>query len=134
MLEGDFRTDMKVSTPVNTGTVVGTDFGASYDAESNMSVWEIYDGSLEILSHITGEKRVITSSYGSPIKRLTVTADGVMTEQTAIPRNKWALTQENNNMTWLWIAILIIVVGVGYFAYRNKDKIMAILKKPKAGI
>jgi len=134
VLEGDFRTDMKVSTPVNTGTVVGTDFGAAYDPESSMSVWEIYDGSLEVSSHITDEKRTITSLYGSPIKRLTVTADGRMTEQTAIPGNEWDRIYGKNSGAWPWIAILIAAGGAGYLAYRSKDKIIAVLKKPKTYI
>jgi len=35
---------------------------------------------------------------------------------------------------WIWIVMLIVAGGTGYFAYRNKDKIIALLKKPKTDI
>ncbi|MDP3769818.1 MAG: FecR family protein, partial [bacterium] len=85
VIESKLKTDMKVSTPNYTASPAGTDFGASHNKETGITIWEIYDGSIEIESLITGEKKVISSTYGSPIKRIEATNNGVMVEKIAIP-------------------------------------------------
>lgn len=86
VLEGKFQTDMEVSTPNSTASIYGTDFGVAYDKESGVSIWEIYDGEVEVQNTTTGEKKTISSSYGSPIKRLEVTKNGSMIEKVVFLR------------------------------------------------
>lgn len=119
--QGDFRTDWQVSTPNTTASPTGTDFFASYDKNTGLTIYEMYDGSLAVTSILTGETKTISSSYGAPIKRIEVTKGGAMTEQIAIPKDEW---QKNNttkrSSAFFWIAILAVGGGIGYFVYRKR--------------
>ncbi|OGZ06816.1 MAG: hypothetical protein A3C13_00715 [Candidatus Lloydbacteria bacterium RIFCSPHIGHO2_02_FULL_50_11] len=132
--EGDYKTDLRPATPNSTASPAGTDFGVSYDKGTDTTIWEIYDGGLEITSTKTGEVKTIFSSYGSPIKRIKVANDGLMVETTAIPRSEWgAFVAKTKNggspVAWQWIAALLIIGSIGYLTYRKKDMLIKIFKK-----
>lgn len=115
--EGTMKTDMKVSTPNTTASIVGTDFGVSYDKDTGVSIWEIYDGSIEVEDNNTGEKKTLASSYGSPIKRLAITKDGSMAEKIAIPKSQKGMKIP----VWVYIAgITVVAVGGLLFLKRRK--------------
>ncbi|MBI2442532.1 MAG: FecR domain-containing protein [Candidatus Levybacteria bacterium] len=119
VLETPIKTDMKVHTLNTTASIVGTDFGVSYDKDSGTSIWEIYDGSIEIESTSTGEKKTIATVYGSEIKRLTIGKDGSMIEKTVIPKS-----QANISLP-IWIFIVgigALAVVVFFFLKRKKAK------------
>ena len=116
--ESTIKTDMKVSTPHATAAVVGTDWAASYDKETGISSFEAYDNTVEVTSLKTGEKKTIASSYGSPIPRIEVGANGEMTEKKAIPKSEWAAFQASRQIfrersvgLLTWVAMLVFILG-----------------------
>ncbi|MDO8561453.1 MAG: FecR domain-containing protein [bacterium] len=140
--QGDFRTDMQVSTPVDTGAVTGTDFAVSYNKESSIAIWEIYDHSIEVTSHITGETKTISSSYGQPIKRIEVAKNGAMTEQIAIPKDEWQARQasqtepqsqpeENRSNGLPWVFIFLALGGIGFMLHKT-GKLQPMLQRVSA--
>lgn len=135
--QGDFRTDMRVDTPNSTASPTGTDFRVSYDKETGRTIWEIYDYSITVTSNSTGETKTISSSYGSPIRRIEVSKDGVMTEQIAIPKDEWQARQgvdtqnqpqesKGNGLFWVF---LLILLGGGMFILHKKGKLQPIFQK-----
>ncbi|MBI2018799.1 FecR domain-containing protein [Candidatus Daviesbacteria bacterium] len=117
--EVPIKTDMKVSTPNTTASIYGTDFGVAYHKDTGVSIWEIYDGSIEVQSNDTGEKKIIASSYGSPIKRLEIGKDGSIVEKIAIPKNQIG----SKVPVWIYIAgIVVLAFGVVLFLKRRKTK------------
>lgn len=119
-LPEDLESFLKVTTPNTTASIAGTDFGASYDKNTGQSFWEIYDGSIEVTSNLTGEKRAISSSYGSPIRRIEVARDGAMIEKIAVPKSEWSGVQTTKDGIWIWVLATALMGGIGYFAYRKK--------------
>lgn len=130
--KGDIRTDMRVSTPHWWASISGTDLGVTYDKETGIAIWEIYDGSIQITHAGTGETRTIATTYGEPIKRLLAFQDGASEEQTAIPKSEWqnfaAKQQKTGSGIWAWVLAILSIAGIGYLAYRKKDRILGILK------
>lgn len=135
--QGDFRTDMRVDTPNSTASPTGTDFRVSYDKETGRTIWEIYDHSITVTSNSTGETKTISSSYGSPIRRIEVSKDGVMTEQIAIPKDEWQARQgvdtqnqpqesKGNGLFWVF---LLILLGGGVFILHKTGKLQPIFEK-----
>ena len=127
VLEGTMKTDMKVSTPISTGAVTGTDFAVSYDKESGISVFEIYDHSVKVTSNATGEEKTISSSYGSPIRRIEVGSDGVMIEKIAVPKSEWEdfvaknILEQNTagGKEFFWTFLALIILAGGFLVYKN---------------
>lgn len=118
--EGDLKTNMRVSTPNASASIVGTDVGLSYNKETGTSIWEIYDGKIEVENLANGVKKTISSSYGSPIKRLEVTKDGSMVEKVAIPKGGWGKFLALQKIkSWWWIIIVILAAFGGYWLYRK---------------
>lgn len=117
VLEPTMKTDMRVSTPNTTASIVGTDFGVAYFKESGLSVWEIYDGTIDVENTHTGEKKTLASSYGSPIRRLEALNDSPMVEEIAIPKN-----QKGTKLP-LWFSaggIAVLVAGALLFMGRKR--------------
>jgi len=134
VFEPGIKTDMKVQTPNYTASPAGTDFGVFYDKNAGITLYEIYDGVIEVESLATGEKRVLSSTYGSPIKRIEGTQDGTMTEKIAIPQSEWDVfvakaKNKKSPATWQWIVTLLIIGSIGYLAYRKKDVLVNFFKK-----
>jgi len=133
VIEADMKTDMKVQTPNYTASPAGTDFGAFYNRETGVTLFEIYDGAIEVESLTTGEKKIISSAYSFPIKRIEGTQSGTMIEKVAIPQSQWAdfvlKNQEKTSRAWLWIILATATAVVGYLAYRKKDALMKFFKK-----
>jgi len=140
ILEGDFETDMQVGTPNATASPAGTDFSVLYDKNTSLTISEIYDGSLLITSATTGQQKIISSSYGQPIKRIEIAKDGVMTKQIAIPRDEWqarpaveqrlASAGSKKSGVWVWAIIFIFVLGgLGYAAYRKRQAITELFRR-----
>lgn len=139
--QGDFRTDMEVSTPNSTASPTGTDFAVSYNKETGIAIWEIYDHSIEVRSNITGEIKTISSSYGQPIKRIEVAMNGAMTEQIAIPKDEWQARKaqtasqsqpEDNHSNGLPLVFLLIVLGGGVFMLHKTGKLQPMFQKVSA--
>lgn len=133
VLEGDWKTDMRVSTPNSTASPEGTDFGVSYDKKTGATIWEIYDGTLLITDKINGRVEILSSSYGKPIKRLEIFKDGTMINQTAIPKSEWLTFQaqgqssaRSSNKGW-FIALALIAVA-GYFGYKKRELLLSLLR------
>lgn len=124
VLEGRFQIDLEVSTPNASASISGTDLGVAYNKESGVSIFEIYDGEVEVQNITTGEKKTISSSYGSSIKRLEVTKNGSMIEKEAIPKGEWgkfpALQKIKGVNLWWLIAILALATFGGYWIYRKR--------------
>ena len=75
----------------------------------------------------------MSSSYGSPIKRIEVASDGAMVEKIAIPQSEWpafvAAHQKSRSGVWLYVFGIAILGAAAYLAYHKKDEIMKIIKK-----
>jgi len=135
--QGDFRTDMQVTTPNSTASPTGTHLRAAYDKNTGVTVYEIYDGSL-LVTNKAGETKIISSSYGKPIERIEVAKDGAMTEQIAIPKDEWqarrtesvpqAQSKESRGNGVLWI-LFTLTLGGGVFALYKTGKLKLIIQK-----
>lgn len=113
--ECGFKSDMKISLPVAIAGVRGTDFTAAYDKEEGMSMFELYDGALDITNKKTGEKTTISTEYGSAIRRVDITDDGLMKEKTAVimedvPHTKTAILFSALAIAVLAAAAIFIVI------------------------
>lgn len=136
VLEPDLKTDMRVQTPNTTASPAGTDFGVSYNKETDTSVWEIYDKSITV-TNTAGETATISSSYGSPIRRVKIGSDGAITEKVAIPKDEWTnfapqnQNTRNTSAAWIWVAVFLFLLasGLGCLAYFKRDVIAKIFKK-----
>ncbi len=116
VLETPMKTDMKVSTPNTTASIVGTDFGASYDKDSGVSIWEIYDGSIEVEITGTGEKRTIATTYGSDIKRLVVDKDGSIVEKTVVPKSQ----ASRSLSVWVYIVGALVLTAIIFLFLKRR--------------
>lgn len=132
--EGDFETDMKVMTQNTTASSTGADFSVSYDKNTGLTMYEVYNGNLLAISSLTGKQKIISSRYNQPIKRLEVAKNGQMTEQVAIPKDEWQVqqteqpqTSENRNSKS--VLVLLLVIGVVVFVLYKKGKLQPISKK-----
>ncbi|MBI2597232.1 FecR domain-containing protein [Candidatus Daviesbacteria bacterium] len=112
VIDRGINADMRVSTPNVIAGVVGTDFAMKYDPDSETSIVEIYDGTIEVENTLTGEKKTLTTSYGFHIKRLEALNDNPMVEQIAIPKNQ----KRTKIPVWIYVGgIAILVVGAILF-------------------
>jgi hypothetical protein len=111
----------------------GTDYGIAYNPDTGRIIAEIYDGEIEI-EFANGRAQTLNSRYGEQIQRMTVDTDDNIIRQIAVPKDEWGAQEKNRNDAWIWIVMIIIVGGAGYLAYRNKEKITAVLEKPKGDI
>lgn len=110
---------LKVTTPNASASITGTDFGVAYNKGNSVSIWEIYDGSIEVENTITGEKTILSSRYGSPIKRLEVSNDGVMAEKIAVPKNQ----KGGKIPIWVYaVGVAVLIVGGLAFLKWTKRK------------
>jgi len=110
----------------------GTDYGIAYNPDTGSTIAEIYDGEISI-EFANGVTQTLSSRYGEQIQRMTVDTDGNITRQIAVPQNQQSaqVREKKHNNTWMLLLIIVAIGGVGYFAYRNRDKIIAVLKKTK---
>ena len=112
-----------------------TSFGLAFDPLNGKKVIELYDGDVEITDWVTRQKlATVTNSFGSPIKRMEIDANGNLKEQIAIPQTEWAdfvlKSQEKSSSAWLWILLIAVAGGgVGYLVYRKKDALMKMIKR-----
>lgn len=116
--EGTMKTDMKVSTPNASASIVGTDFGVKYDKGSGVSIFEIYDGTIEIQDNAVHEKKILSSSYGSPIKRLEISKDGGIVEKIAVPKNQ----KGEKIPIWIYFVgvTVLIIGGLAFLKWRKR--------------
>jgi len=136
VLEARFQSDLEVSTPNSSGRPQGTDFGVSYNKETGITAWEIYNGSIEVTNTTTDEIKTISSSYGSPIKRIEIANNEVMVEKIAIPQSEWEdfLAQRKkekgrSSAFLLWAVAVAALGGIAYFMYRQKGALANIFKR-----
>ena len=125
--KGEFTSDMKIATPVNTGTVTGTHFAVAHDERTGISIFEIYDGTIKITNDKTNKTIALSSSYDKPIKRVEIGKDGEFLYKTAIPKDEW---RERNQGVSGWTGLLpfpwpvaagVAALGViGYLIYRSR--------------
>ncbi|OGZ08154.1 MAG: hypothetical protein A3C13_00150 [Candidatus Lloydbacteria bacterium RIFCSPHIGHO2_02_FULL_50_11] len=133
---------MQVSPPNSTASPAGTDFAVSYDKNTGIAIYEIYDGSLNITSNFTSEQKMISSSYGQPIERIEVDKNGTMTAQVAIPQDEWqalqaevgaqTMQEKKQSSGLLGVFILVILLGGVFILHKNR-KFQLILQKLKGG-
>lgn len=116
--QSTIKTDMKVSTPTEIAAVVGTDFGVRYDKGSGVSIFEIYDGTIEIQDNAVHEKKILSSSYGSPIKRLEISKDGGIVEKIAVPKNQ----KGEKIPIWIYFVgvTVLIIGGLAFLKWRKR--------------
>lgn len=116
--ESTIKTDMKVSTPNASGSIAGTDFGVGYDKKSGVSIFEIYDGTIEVQDNAVHEKKILSSSYGSPIKRLEISKDGGIVEKIAVPKNQ----KGEKIPIWVYFVgvTVLIVGGLAFLKWRKR--------------
>jgi len=113
--KGQFTSDMKIATPVNTGTVTGTHFAVAYDRKTGISIFEIYDGTIKVTNNKTGKTIALSSSYDKPIKRVEIGKDNKFIYKTAIAGNEWSARQTLR----IFVAIgLIFAVIFGLYGRR----------------
>ena len=113
------------------------DFGIGYSAKSDMSIVEVYNGSV-IVTNKAGQAKKISTAYGSQINRIEVNKDGGMTEKIAIPQSQWKAflasqqekKQQVNTKSSSPIVPAILVLGMGgliFFLYKT-GKLLLIYK------
>lgn len=123
-------------TPGDVVVVAGkADFGISYDATSDTSIVEIYNGEAKV-SNKSGQAKKISTVYGSKIKRIEVDKNGTMTEKIAIPQSQWEAflasqqkkDEANGNILSILGAIAVLSAGgIVLFLYR-KGKLIPLYK------
>lgn len=124
---GNFSADTQIRAGNNTGAVRGTDFSVAYDPETGMSVWEIYDGTIEVTNEETGETVTMSSAYGEPIKRLEAGDDGTFTRKVAVPKDEWRRMNKTGlakNLIVLYVAsAVLLLIATTYFIIKKKKLI-----------
>lgn len=101
----------------------GADLGMVDDVSSGMSIVEIYNGSVAVKNK-SGQVKTISSVYGSEIRRIEVSKDGVMNERIAIPQSEWDAflvsqqekKQEIKTDSSLFMFPITVVLGMGGLA------------------
>ena len=130
---GTFTADVQVRAG-NTGAAPGgTHFGVSYNPETDLAVYEIYDGTIEVKSEKTKKIVSLSSSYGKPIKRVEIGKDSEFAFKIAIPGNEWreqqalAASKDEEKSTppafWAFIVagLVALAFGVGFAFYRRNN-------------
>jgi len=129
---GTFSADVQIRAGNNSGSVQGTHFGVAYNLDTDVAVYEIYDGTIEVTNEKTGKTVALSSSYDKPIKRVEIEKGGEFVYKTAIPGNEWRERQalavsgaeEKKTSVAFWafaVVSFVLVVGVGFILYRRKS-------------
>ncbi|MBI2034577.1 MAG: FecR domain-containing protein, partial [Candidatus Levybacteria bacterium] len=132
--KGAFTSDMKIATPVNTGAVTGTHFAVAYDEKTGISIFEIYDGTIEVTNDKTNKTISLASSYDKPIKRVEIGKDNKFVYKTAIAGNEWRKRQA----LWVFVAIgltFVVIFGLyGKGLTKNRLSFMISLVKTNLNV
>jgi len=128
---GTFSADVQIRAGNNSGSVQGTHFGVAYNPDTDVAVYEIYDGTIRVTSEKTGKTVVLSSSYDKPIKRVEIPKSGEFVYKTATPKDEWQARQkqasseskEKKTPLAFWaLAVVgfVLAIGVGLIFYRKK--------------
>ena len=116
---GTFSADMQIRAGNNTGAVRGTHFGVAYNPDTDVAVYEIYDGTINVTSDKTGKTVALSSSYDKPIKRVEIPKSGEFVYKTAIPKDEWqareAAGDTNNRFSWYIIGAVAAALFIAIF-------------------
>ncbi|MDP3794865.1 MAG: FecR family protein [bacterium] len=115
---------IKLRVPQGEITNDGTHFRVQVTDEGH-TVVGVYKGEVKLTSLVTGEEITIVPENGKP---------GIAGLRFFTPEEFNIIEPEKESGVWSWILIIAVTGGIGYFSYRNKEKIIAAFKKPKADI